>query len=87
MDLQVSLAPDAAETYMSLALDPALDKAKRLLALMQYANTQPGLPPEDRTLSNRVMGCTAQVMHKDGTTTCSSRCCGVLSVKAAEIKL
>lgn len=71
--LQVDVVPDAAEIYMSLALDPTLDKAKRFQALMQYAKTQPGLSPEDRTLSNRVMGCTAQVM---GATQCDCKCWG-----------
>jgi sulfur transfer protein SufE len=60
---QVGVFPDSLETYKAFLTNPTVGRKERLKAVLQFAKAQPSLPDEERNFANRVMGCTAQVMH------------------------
>jgi sulfur transfer protein SufE len=58
--LQVSLSPELLSG--SQLLDGLTDGKARMRAILRHARALPAFPEEARTLANRVMGCTAQVI-------------------------
>eukprot|EP00884_Botryococcus_braunii_P010912 jgi/Botrbrau1/19822/Bobra.0124s0063.1 len=61
VDSEAVAGPGSLETCKSIIMDPVADRKDRLKAVLQYAKLHADLADEDKTLANRVMGCTAQV--------------------------